>query len=82
MINTKLITVRMSQSNCAQLEMERSNGIKSSTIINAGTAMVIELMDAYRSYRCDGDPMEIESAQRRILERVKSILYHQYRMPL
>ena len=82
MINTKLITVRMSQANCSQLEMERANGIKSSTIINAGTAMVMELLDAYRSYRCYGDPMEIEDAQRRILERVKSIHHHQYRIPL
>lgn len=82
MINTKLITVRMSQANCAQLEMERANGIKSSTIINAGTAMVIELLDAYRSYRCHGDPTEIEITQARILERVKSIHYHQYRIPL
>lgn len=72
----------MSQSNCAQLAMEKANGIKSSTIINAGTAMVIELLDAYRNYRCYGDPKEIEDAQRRILERVKSIHYHQYRMPL
>lgn len=82
MINTKLITVRMSQANCAQLEMERANGINSSTIINAGTAMVIELLDAYRSYCCHGDPIEIEEAQRRILARVKSIIHHQYRIPL